>query len=75
MYSDYAYTCIGLYNNSVKLTPYYQFQVNESVLKSQRLGTKFGIGTNANFAIEGKQDARYNSIPDYNMSFTGKISW
>ncbi len=62
-------------DNSVKLTPYYQIQVNESVLKSQRLGTKFGIGTNANFTIEGKQDARFNSIPDYNMSFTGKISW
>ena len=61
--------------DSVKLTPYYGFTIDDLALSSQHLGTKLRLGTNAYFTVEGKQATRSNSLPDYIMNFTGKVLW
>ena len=66
---------LNIGDSAVKLTPYYRLKLEELALNSQRLGTKIRVGPNSHFVVEGKQEARYNSIADYGMSITGKISW
>ena len=61
--------------DSVKLTPYYGFAIDDLALSSQYLGTKLRLGTNSYFTIEGNQATRANSLPDYNVNFTGKVLW
>ena len=61
--------------DSVKLTPYYGFAIDDLALSSQYLGTKLRLGTNSYFTVEGNQATRSNSLPDYSMNFTGKVLW
>ncbi len=61
--------------DTVKLTPYYGFAIDDLALSSQHLGTKLRLGTNSYFTIEGNQATRANSLPDYSMKFTGKVLW
>ena len=66
---------LNIEDSAVKLTPYFRLKLEELALNSQSLGTKIRVGPNSHFVVEGKQDARYNSISDYGMSISGKISW
>ena len=66
---------INLNDSTIKLTPYYKLNVEDLDLSTQHFGTKIGVGTYSYFTVESKQRTGYNSIEEYGVSITGKISW
>ena len=66
---------LGILDNNSVLTPFSGIEFSDNNKNQYLLGTRFGLGSNANFELAGRQEQSTTGINSTKVQFEGRLNW